>query len=116
MDFENLKLNGFDLINDVTTQGWEVFLNKLKGLVYPALVKDFWIHAEVTNVQVFSSVMGKKFQISEKSLAKLLNNDGYGKICYQMSTKGKNMDEVVATIFQQGSTSGVKNHQPRPRI
>lgn len=41
LDFENLKLNGFDLTSDVVTQGWEDFFNRLKGPVYSALVKYF---------------------------------------------------------------------------
>lgn len=38
VDFDNLKKNGFDLSIDVATHGWEVYFNKLKGSVYPALV------------------------------------------------------------------------------
>lgn len=39
VDFDNLKQNGFDLSDDVVTQGWEVYFNSLKGPVYPTLVK-----------------------------------------------------------------------------
>lgn len=41
MEFENLKANGFDLTEGVKSHGWEWFFDRLKGLVYPELVKEF---------------------------------------------------------------------------
>lgn len=67
MDFDNLILNASDLSTDVVAQGWEVFFNRMKGLMYPAMVKDFWIHVTTTYLQISSYVMGKTFQISEKN-------------------------------------------------
>lgn len=49
VDFENLNTNRFDLSLEVTAQKWEVFFNRLKGLVYSTLVKKFWIHAKTSN-------------------------------------------------------------------
>lgn len=39
VDFDNLKANGFDLIKWVKSQNWEGFSDRLKGHVYPELVK-----------------------------------------------------------------------------
>lgn len=114
-DFDNLKQNRFNLSGDIATHGWEVYFNRLKGLVYHALVEYFWFHAEATDVQVFSSVLGQKIQISKKSIAKLLNHDGFEKRCYQMFKNGE-MSEVVSTIFQKGSYSDVKNFKSKSRI
>lgn len=61
VDFDNLKANGYDLIGDVKTLGWEKFFNRLKGPVYPELVKKFWIHATISKLQISLYVMGKKF-------------------------------------------------------
>lgn len=73
-----------DLISLVMLQPRDGKFIRLKGLVYPALLKYFWIHVEKIEVRVSSSVLGQKIQISEKFIAKLLNHDGSGKICYQM--------------------------------
>lgn len=39
VDFENLKVNGYDLSKGIKNQGWEVYFGRLKGLVYTELVK-----------------------------------------------------------------------------
>lgn len=45
MVFENLKDNGFDFFETMAFQGWNSFFERLKGLVYPMLVKQFWVYA-----------------------------------------------------------------------
>lgn len=74
IDFENLNKNGFDLIGDVASQWWEVFFNGLKGPVYPALVKYFWIHTEAIDIQVSLVLCIRNFKFLRK-------------ICYQMFKK-----------------------------
>lgn len=39
VDFENLKANGFNLVGGVKAQRWEEFFNRIKGPIYPELVK-----------------------------------------------------------------------------
>lgn len=39
VDFENLKEIGFDFFETLAFQGWNSFFERLKGLVYPVLVK-----------------------------------------------------------------------------
>ncbi|KAI5420797.1 hypothetical protein KIW84_044575 [Lathyrus oleraceus] len=64
VDFENLKVNGFDLTKGVRTQGWKGYFGRFKGPVYR-----------------------HKISISEKAIAKLLNPDGSGKRCFDMLAK-----------------------------
>lgn len=82
MDFENLKENGFDLIDGVNSQGWKGFFDRLKGPVYHELVKQFWIFATTTNLKITSFMLVYKITIFEKSIAKLLNHDGSVKRCF----------------------------------
>ncbi|MCH95759.1 hypothetical protein A2U01_0016741 [Trifolium medium] len=43
VDFENLKLNGFDIEPLIEAQGWKKYFDILNGPVYSRFVKDFWI-------------------------------------------------------------------------
>lgn len=79
MNFDNLKANGYDLTGNVKTQECEGCIEHLKGLVYTELVKQFWTFATAMNLQVTSYFLGHKITISEKSIAKLLGHDGFGK-------------------------------------
>ncbi|MCI74831.1 hypothetical protein A2U01_0096095, partial [Trifolium medium] len=42
VDFEALRVNGFEVEKFFIDQGWSKFFDILNGLVYPILVKDFW--------------------------------------------------------------------------
>src|ERR1044072_9096923 len=44
--FDTLLLNGFDLREEVRSQGWEKFFTRMNGPVYEVLVKEFWKQAE----------------------------------------------------------------------
>lgn len=76
VDFENLKDNGFNLLSVVDIQGWEKCFDHLQGSVFFHLVREFWIHAKTLVFQVTSFIMGKKFVITEKLIAKLIGHDG----------------------------------------
>ncbi|MCI49920.1 hypothetical protein A2U01_0071164, partial [Trifolium medium] len=47
VDFEALRVNGFEVEKFFTDQGWSKFFVILNGPVYPILVKDFWPRCEV---------------------------------------------------------------------
>jgi hypothetical protein len=47
VDFESLKANKFDLKELFEQQGWMNYFEMLNGDIYPTLVKDFWLRAEV---------------------------------------------------------------------
>jgi hypothetical protein len=48
VDFEGLRANGMGEIKElVEKQSLDTFFNILNGPVYPELVKDFWMKAEV---------------------------------------------------------------------
>ena len=87
IDFQNIKDNGFDLLADVTNQGWENYFNLLNGPVLPHLMKYFWIHAKSSTFQVVSFVKGKKVIINEQIIAKVLNLDGKGIRCYEENSQ-----------------------------
>src|SRR3954467_14554685 len=48
VDFENLRLHGFNTNAETMAQGWSNYLDRLVGPIYPALVTDFWAHATIT--------------------------------------------------------------------
>ena len=41
IDFESLKEKGFNLSEDVNAQGWNIYFDRLLGLTFPILVKEF---------------------------------------------------------------------------
>jgi hypothetical protein len=47
VDFESLRINQHDLRGYFETQGWIDYFDMLNGSIYPYLVKDFWLRAEV---------------------------------------------------------------------
>lgn len=66
VNFDSLADNGFDFREIVKFQGWEKFFDRLLGPGFPTLVKEFWIHASVFPEVVVSSVMGKKYMVTEQ--------------------------------------------------
>lgn len=115
VDFNSLKRNGFDLSGDVATQGWEAFLNCLKWLVYPALVKDFYIHVKTTELVISSFVLGKKISNIEQSIAKMQGGryKPYGRpwkfywcsCWYSLQNKEENQEDP--TLCGSGNHNGV---------
>ncbi|CAI8599479.1 unnamed protein product [Vicia faba] len=72
IDLPNLRDNGFDLEEEIQTQGWNMFFNRLYGPVYDVLVKEFWIHAHPIPTRIVSSVLGVTLVITEDHVRKLL--------------------------------------------
>src|ERR1044072_7212809 len=72
VDFDNLLQNGFDLREEVHSQGWEKFFTRMNGPVYGALVKEFWKQADCDHHHVVSHVLGKRFIITEQTIGELL--------------------------------------------
>lgn len=106
--FENLMENKFDLTSQVAAQGWETYFDRLKGPVYPSLVKDFWKQAVVTPSEIKSSVMGKPISISERSIAQLYKHDGKGKRCYRTTHFDDKLHrDVNQTIIDEVGTCGL---------
>lgn len=78
VDFKNLKHNGFDFSKTLEFQGWKVFFERLTGLVYPVLVKQFWIHDVASKDIISSFIMNIKIVVTDKSIVDLISNEGYG--------------------------------------
>jgi len=51
MDFTSLKRNGMDLESLITVQEMFPYFEMLNGPTYVTLVKDFWVRAEVYDVE-----------------------------------------------------------------
>ncbi|MCH93055.1 hypothetical protein A2U01_0014002 [Trifolium medium] len=47
VDFESLKINGFDFEEMITAQGWNMYFEMLNGPIYTGIVKEFWMKARV---------------------------------------------------------------------
>src|SRR4051812_16621649 len=107
VDFENLRLNGFNTDAETMAQGWSNYLDRLVGLIYPALVKDLWAHATVTPTAIISFVLGHEVVINEKLIRKLYNLDNeegcpgalYGRIYW------------ITVERQISNASGIASHQ-----
>lgn len=55
--------------------------------------------AKASKLQVTSYMLWHNIDIYEKSIAKLLNHDGFGKRCFDMPAKKVKMDEIAEVIF-----------------
>lgn len=99
VEFDNMKDNGIDLFPIVKFQGWESIFNRLQGLVFFNMVREFWIHAKSSSFKVTSFVFGKKIVISEKLIAKLIGHDGSEIRWEQMVEKESNLIEMSKVIF-----------------
>src|SRR3954466_7833092 len=75
VDFENLKVHGFKPDAKTMAQGWSNYLDRLVGPIYPALVKDFWVHTMVTPTAIISFMLGHEVVVTEKLIRKLYNLD-----------------------------------------
>src|SRR3954465_7603110 len=75
VDINNLKANGFQCDARILEQGWSKYLDRLVGPIYPALVKDFWVHATVTPTAIISFALGHEVVITEKLIRKLYTLD-----------------------------------------
>lgn len=78
VDFDNMKLNGVVLTEELKKQGWETYFQRLYGPIYTFLVKEFWRFADCDHHCITSYVLGVKMVITEKSIAKLLNMEKFG--------------------------------------
>ncbi|KAL5076615.1 hypothetical protein RYX36_015599 [Vicia faba] len=105
IDFESLKENGFDLTEEIRAQKWERYFDRLVGPTFPALVKEFWIHAKISKHLVISSVMGKKIVISEDLIARLIGQSGGGVRCVDMAERCPDIGVVANRIFTLGMPS-----------
>lgn len=78
---------------------------------------EFWILAKSSLFQVTSFMFGKKIQIYEKLIAKLIRHDGSGMRCEYMVEKESNLTEISKMIFiSRKQFSMVKDLHPHLRI
>src|SRR3954465_13759111 len=54
VDFENLRIHGFNPTAETLAQGWSNYFDILVGPIYPALVTNFCAHATVTPTAIIS--------------------------------------------------------------
>lgn len=105
VDFDNMKLNGIDLTEELKKQGWENYFQRLYSPIYTFLVKEFWRFADCDVHCIVSYVMGVKMVITEKSIAKLLNMEKTrGRRIYNINPRERYMSQkIVSSIFKQSS-------------
>ncbi|KAI5444921.1 hypothetical protein KIW84_013267 [Lathyrus oleraceus] len=102
VDFENVKENGFDFFDTLAFQGWNSFFERLKGLVYPVLVKQFWVHATMVKETITAYVMNRKIVITENSIIDLISHNGKGKRVHNVKTNVKREANITFVIFKAG--------------
>ncbi|XP_058741277.1 uncharacterized protein LOC131613644 [Vicia villosa] len=103
VDFDNLEKHDVHLTENMVFQGWGPLFYDLCGPVYPDLVKEFWVHANVMPKAILSIVHGEFFSITEPLIRKLfglMNVEGVTE-----ATPRTDWDVVYAEIFQNGQKS-----------
>lgn len=121
MDFDNLKRNGIEITAELEKQGWGNYFQRLYGLVYTFLVKEFWRFADCDDHCIVSYVLRVKMVITEKSIAKLLDMKRTGgRMIYNINPREKYISqEIVLTIFKEnpeGKTSKNKELHQNLRV
>ncbi|MCI34289.1 LRR receptor-like serine/threonine-protein kinase RCH1, partial [Trifolium medium] len=84
VDFESLKVNGSDIEELFTNQGWKRYFDMLNGPIYTNMVKELWMKA-----RVFDNAAARKEEEEEE----LINNDP--------SLKGKSREEIGLSDFKE---------------
>ncbi|XP_058756488.1 uncharacterized protein LOC131629725 [Vicia villosa] len=75
VDFENLRIHGFNTNAETMAQGLLNYLERLVGPIYLDLVKDLWVNATVTPTAIISFVLGHEIVVTEQLIRKLYNLD-----------------------------------------
>lgn len=103
VDFDNLKRNEIDLIEELEKQGWGKYFKRLYGSIYTFLVKQFWRFVDSDDHCTVSYALGVKMVITEKSIVKLLYMETVGgRRIYNINPMEKYMSqETIPTIFNQ---------------
>lgn len=57
VDFDNMKLNGVDLTEELKKHGWETYFQRLYGPIYTFLVKEFWRFTNCDDHYIVSYVL-----------------------------------------------------------
>ncbi|KAI5409756.1 hypothetical protein KIW84_055275 [Lathyrus oleraceus] len=72
VDFNNMKRNGVDLIEELRQQGWENYFQRLYGPVYPNFIKEFWRFTDADDHFIVSYVI---YDINPRSkyIAQVIN-------------------------------------------
>ena len=70
-----LKNSGLDIVRSMQIQSWSGYYAMLNGLVFPALVKEFWKYARISDDgnSVMSEVYRLPIVISISSIEKVIN-------------------------------------------
>lgn len=106
VDFENLRGNIYDLYDVLRTKQWKTYFDRLNRPIYPEIVKDFWVHAYVSdNRMICSKVSGQSICIIKEDISLLIGHDGPGERCINMPTGYSKMCEISSNIIK----SNVKN-------
>lgn len=100
VDFKSLADNGYDFRHTIRFQGWNRYLYRLIGPVFPSLVKEFWIHAQAYPKVIISSVMGKKPMINEKLISQLIGYEHTGIVATPANRR--DMKEICSEVFLSG--------------
>lgn len=114
VDFDSMAENGFDFRQIVRFQGWTKYFERLVGPVFPILVKEFWIHAQVYPKFILSSVMGKAIVITEKLICQLIGCDD---VVVTPPASRVNLASVYLEIFTSGFHSNkIRDLKPPYKI
>ena len=114
-----MKENGFDLTEEVRAQKWERYFDRLVGPTFPALVKEFWIHAKISKHLVISSEKlppsdTSQAALDRQALEELRLNDlrlqqrmeeNDQKMKARMNVQDSKIDSVVTLVQKQNVTS-----------
>jgi len=90
VDFASLKRNGMDLESLITVQEMFPYFDMLNGPTYVTLVKDFWVRAEVYDVEA---------ALVEEDKAMIRNLSLKGKTRQEMGLESFRQTEIRSTVM-----------------
>jgi len=90
VDFASLKKNGMNLEAEINVQQLFEYFNMLNGPTYSKLVKDFWVRAEVYDLEAV---------LDEEDEAMIRNQSLRGKTRQEMGLENSSHTEIRSTVM-----------------
>lgn len=115
MDFAILAENGFEFCPTLNFQGWVKYFDRLVGPIFPLLVNEFWIHAQVFPKVILSSVIGKTIMVTKKMISQLIRCEDV--VVVTAPAIRLNMATICSEIFIYGFQSNkIRDLKPHYNI
>lgn len=108
-----------DLVDEFVGARWFDYFNKIKALVYPGLIIEFWSNVRIEGKEIVASVLGVHVSVSRTSISKatscldegLIYRDGWDREFYYVDRFLLCKDEDVLENASQMNDKAIVLHK-----